>query len=145
MRINYLSIGICASAVVLAIGLANAAAPTPGVTVKDATGTSYTGDATAGERTFRQCATCHKIEAGKHAIGPSLFGLIGRKAGTVAGYTFSGPMKASGLTWTEQTLFDFLENPRSKVVGSKMTFGGLKKPQDRANVIAYIKKASAPK
>ena len=145
MRINYLSIGLCASAVALALGLANAAAPAPGVTVKDAAGTSYTGDATAGERTFRQCATCHKLEAGKQAIGPSLFGVIGRKAGTLAGYTYSGPMKNSGLTWTEQTLFDFLENPRGKIAGTKMTFGGLKKPQDRANVIAFIKKATAHK
>ncbi len=140
------ALGVTAALVALTMGAALAAAPVPAPTViKDATGATFTGDATAGESTFRQCAACHKIEVGKNGIGPSLHGVSGRKAGTVPGYNFSGPMKNSKLTWDDQTLADYLENPRKKVVGTKMTYAGLRKPQDRANVIAYIKKASAPK
>ncbi len=147
MRSLIAGFGLGVSLVTLAIGAAVAAsapAPTPTV-IKDATGATFTGDATAGENSFRQCAACHKIEVGKNGIGPSLHGVVGRKAGTLAGYNFSGPMKNSGLTWNEQTLSEYLENPRKKVAGTKMTYAGMRKPQDRANVIAYIKKASAPK
>lgn len=132
------------SGLVLASGLAVAAPPTA-TTIKDATGATFTGDATAGEKTFRQCAACHKIEAGKNGIGPSLNGVAGRKAGTGAGYNYSGPMKNANLIWNDQTLADYLENPRKKVPGTKMTFAGLRKPQDRANVIAYMKKAGGAK
>ena len=146
MRKSPLTLGATAALVALSIGAALAAAPAPAPTViKDATGAKFTGDATAGEATFRQCAACHKIEVGKNGIGPSLHGVAGRKAGSLAGYNFSGPMKNSNLTWDDQTLADYLENPRKKVAGTKMTYAGLRKPQDRANVIAYIKKASAPK
>lgn len=145
MRKSPLTLGATAALVALSIGAALAAAPAPAPTViKDATGAKFTGDATAGEATFRQCAACHKIEVGKNGIGPSLHGVAGRKAGSLAGYNFSGPMKNSNLTWDDQTLADYLENPRKKVAGTKMTYAGLRKPQDRANVIAYIKKASAP-
>lgn len=137
------AISIGAATMALAIGAAFAAAPAApaAVVIKDATGASFTGDATAGERTFAQCRACHKVEADKNGIGPSLFGVVGRKAGTATGYNYSGAMKNSGLTWTEQTLADYLENPRKKVPGTKMTYAGLSKPQDRANVIAYLKKA----
>ena len=146
MRKLSLALGVNAALVALTMSAALAAAPAPAPTViKDATGATFTGDATAGENTFRQCAACHKIEVGKNGIGPSLHGVAGRKAGSLAGYNFSGPMKNSKLTWDDQTLADYLENPRKKVVGTKMTYAGLRKPQDRANVIAYIKKASAPK
>jgi cytochrome c len=146
MRKLSFALGVNAALVALTMSAALAAAPAPAPTViKDATGATFTGDATAGENTFRQCAACHKIEVGKNGIGPSLHGVAGRKAGSLAGYNFSGPMKNSKLTWDDQTLADYLENPRKKVVGTKMTYAGLRKPQDRANVIAYLKKASAPK
>lgn len=125
--------------------VAGLAAANPATTIKDATGATFTGDAAAGERTFRNCAACHKMEPGKHGIGPSLHGIAGKKAGSVAGYNASGQMKKSGLVWNDQNLADYLENPRKKVPGTKMTYAGLRKPQDRANVIAYIKKASGTK
>lgn len=146
MRSLPIAFGIGASIVALALGAATAAPPAPKpTTIKDSTGATFTGDATAGEKANRQCVACHKIEVGKNGIGPSLHGVVGRKAGSLAGYNFSGPMKKSGLTWNEQTLSEYLENPRKKIPGTKMTYAGMRKPQDRANVIAYIKKASLPK
>jgi cytochrome c len=139
MRNLFVAVGIGAATLTLALNAAYAAAPAA-VVIKDATGASFTGDATPGERTFAQCKTCHSVQAGENRIGPSLFGVIGRKAGIAPNYNYSGAMKNSGLTWTEQTLADYLENPRKKVTGTKMTFAGLSKPQDRANVIAYLKK-----
>lgn len=126
-------------------GLASAAtvAPPAAVVVKDAKGVAYTGNATGGENTFKQCALCHSAKAGENKIGPTLFGIVGRKAGTSAGYNFSPANKASGITWSEQALFDYLENPRAKMPGTKMGYAGLKKPQDRANLIAYLKTLKA--
>lgn len=138
------AISIGAATMALAVGVAFAAAPAApaAVVIKDSAGASFTGDATAGERTFAQCKACHKIEAGKNGIGPSLHGIVGRKAGSLTDYNYSGAMKNSGLTWNEQTLADYLENPRKKVQGTKMTFAGLAKAQDRANVVAYLKNAA---
>jgi len=146
MRKYPFALGASAVIVALTMGAAHAAPPAPAPTViKDATGAKFTGDATAGEKAYRTCVACHKIEVGKNGIGPSLHGVSGRKAGSLAGYNFSGPMKNSKLTWDDQTFSDYLENPRKKIPGTKMTYAGMRKPQDRANVIAYIKKASAPK
>lgn len=115
---------------------AAAPAAAPGATLQFA---SFTGDATAGQRTFAQCRTCHAIEAGVNRVGPSLHGVVGRASGMVPGYNYSVANKTSGHTWDEQTLFDYLENPRAYIPGTKMSFVGLKNPQDRANVIAYLK------
>jgi cytochrome c len=97
------------------------------------------GDAVAGAKTFVQCKACHVTTAGVNRIGPSLHAVVGRKAGTAPGYTYSAANKSSGLTWTEAELFTYLEAPRKVVPGTKMSFAGLKAPQDRANVIAYLK------
>ncbi len=127
---------VCAS---VAAAATPPAAPAP-VVIKDAAGTSYTGDATAGQTKFTACAICHSVKAGENKIGPSLFGVVGRKAGMVPGYSYTPANKNSGLTWTAQVLADYLENPRVKIPGTKMSYAGLKKPQDRANVIAYLAK-----
>jgi len=100
-------------------------------------------DPAKGEKIFAKCKACHTIEAGKNKIGPSLAGLIGRKAGTAEGYNYSDAMKNSGLVWNEDTLFKYLENPRGVVPGTKMVFPGVKDAQDRADVIAYLKQATA--
>src|SRR5262245_10071559 len=100
-------------------------------------------DPAKGEKIFAKCKACHTIEAGKNKIGPSLAGLIGRKAGTAEGYSYSDAMKNSGLVWDEDTLFKYLENPRGVVPGTKMIFPGVKDAQDRADLIAYLKQATA--
>jgi cytochrome c len=107
--------------------------------VKDASGAQLSGDPTRGERVFRQCQTCHVTDAGVNKVGPSLHGIIGRKAGTVAGFRYSNANKNSGITWTEQELYSYLENPRAKVPGTIMSFVGLRDSQQRADVIAYLK------
>lgn len=96
------------------------------------------GDPAAGEKTFNQCKACHTIEAGKNRVGPSLHGVVGRKAGSVEGFAYSPAMKASGITWTSEALDKYLADPKGAIPGNKMAFAGLKKPEDRANVIAYL-------
>ena len=100
---------------------------------------SYTGDAAKGKVDFLQCQTCHSIEAGVNKIGPSLHGVVGRKASTIAGFNYSAANHASGITWTEEKLFQYLEKPQRVVPGTKMTFAGFSDPQKRADVIAYLK------
>lgn len=96
------------------------------------------GDAAAGKTIFARCAICHSVAPGENRLGPTLAGIVGRKAGTVAGYNFSPAMKNSGVTWTSAALDAYLANPRGVLPGVKMIFAGLPKPEDRANVIAYL-------
>lgn len=98
---------------------------------------SFTGDATKGGVVFLQCKTCHELD--KNKIGPQLHGVIGRKAGTIAGFSYSDANKNSGITWTPEKLFQYLEKPQRIVPGTKMTFAGLSDAQKRADVIAYLK------
>lgn len=88
---------------------------------------------------FMQCATCHAVEMGKHGVGPSLAGVFGSKAGAAAGYDFSEPMKASGLTWDDKTLDAYLTNPMKTIPGTRMTYAGMADPAKRKEVIDYIK------
>lgn len=103
---------------------------------------SFKGDATAGKADFAICLTCHAIEAGVNKIGPSLHGVVGRKAGSIAGFAYSAANKNSGITWTPEKLFQYLEAPQRVVPGTKMTYTGLKEPQKRADVIAYLQTQS---
>lgn len=100
---------------------------------------SLTGDAANGEKVFGQCRACHVAEAGVNRIGPSLWALVGRTAGSIEGFKYSPANKNSGLVWSEEQLFTYLEAPQRTIPGTYMAFGGLKKPQDRADVIAYLK------
>ena len=100
---------------------------------------SYTGDAAAGKTAFITCQTCHAIEVGVNRIGPSLHGVVGRKAGSVAGFAYSTANSGSGITWTPEKLFQYLENAQRVVPGTKMSFASLPDPQKRADVIAYLK------
>ncbi len=97
------------------------------------------GDAARGEKVFNQCKICHSVEKGKNMIGPSLAGVVGRKAGSEPGFKYSDAMAKSGITWTPENLEKYLKNPREMVPGNKMTFAGLKKEDDIENVIAYLK------
>jgi cytochrome c len=99
------------------------------------------GDAAAGEKVFNKCKACHTVEAGKNKVGPSLHAIIGRAPASVEGFNYSKAMKefASGHTWDEETLNQYLEAPKKMVPGTKMAFVGLKKEDDREDVIAYLK------
>ncbi len=99
------------------------------------------GDPAKGKKVFNKCKACHLIDKEKNRVGPHLKGVIGRKAGDVAGYKYSKAMMASGLTWDDATLDKYLAAPKKLIKGTKMAFPGLKKETDRANVIAYIKQA----
>lgn len=88
---------------------------------------------------FNQCKACHKVEAGKHGVGPSLAGVYGAKAGHAEGYKYSDNHKASGLTWDDANLAKYLADPKGTIPGNKMAFAGLKKPEDVAAVVDYIK------
>lgn len=99
---------------------------------------SLTGDAAAGEKAFAQCKSCHSADEGVNKIGPSLAGVVGRKAGSVADYSYSEANINSGLTWTEEQLYDYLEDPQRVVPKTKMIFPGIKDSQKRADVIAYL-------
>lgn len=100
---------------------------------------SFTGDATAGKRVFVKCLACHVVAEGQNRVGPSLYGIIGRPAGSIAGFNYSAANKSSGITWTEQVMFEYLKNPQAYIPGTKMVFPGLPSGQDRADVIAYLK------
>ena len=107
-------------------------------------GSAYAeGDAAKGEAVFRQCKVCHAVGPGaKAGVGPEQNGVVGSKAGTRPGYSYSAAMKEAGekgTVWTEENLDKYLENPKALVPGTKMVYPGLKKPEDRQNVIAYLK------
>ena len=100
------------------------------------------GDPVRGEQVYHRCQGCHSID--RNRIGPMHKGLFGRKAGTVPDFDYSDAMKSSGIVWTEITLDQFLQGPRKMVPGTKMTFIGLPKAQDRADLIAYLMVATKP-
>ena len=96
-------------------------------------------DAAAGEKSFAVCRACHQIgPTAKNAVGPVLNGVVGRKAGTYAGYNYSPANKDSGITWTPEELDKYLTSPQTVVPHTKMIFPGLKDAQKRKDVIAYL-------
>ncbi len=103
-------------------------------------GSAWAQDAAAGEKAFVVCRVCHQIgPTAKNGVGPSLNGVVGRKAGTYQGFNYSAANKNSNLTWDEATLETYLQNPQSLVKGTKMTFAGLKDPKAVKDVIAFLK------
>ncbi|MGX5802453.1 c-type cytochrome [Bradyrhizobium sp. Arg314] len=103
---------------------------------------AYAQDIEAGRTVFKKCATCHNAESDVNKIGPTLKGVVGRRAGSTAGSSFSQALKdagANGLVWDEASLAEFLASPKTKVPGNKMAFAGLKNSDDVKNVIAYLK------
>ncbi len=100
---------------------------------------SRAADAAAGQAVFKvQCGICHSPLPGKNIVGPCLFGVIGRKSGTVEGFHYSAANKAADITWTPDVLDKYLESPKSVVPGTTMPYPGLKDDAKRADVIAYL-------
>ena len=100
------------------------------------------GDAKSGQTVFLQCKACHSLDAGKNGIGPSLHGLFGRKSGTAPNYNYSDAMKKADITWSADTLFKYLADPKAFVPGDKMSFPGVKDEQKRRDVIVYLEEAT---
>ena len=100
---------------------------------------AFTGDAVAGKKVFIKCLACHSVTQGQNKVGPSLYGIVGRPAGSIAGFNYSAANKNSGITWTEDVMFAYLKAPQQYIKGTKMVFPGLPSGQDRADVIAYLK------
>jgi cytochrome c len=100
------------------------------------------GDAARGEKKFGDCAACHRLEAGANNVGPSLHGVFGRKAGEIADFRYSPAMKRSAIVWTPETLDKFISEPQAMVPANRMPYAGMASAGDRADLIAYLAKAS---
>lgn len=101
------------------------------------------GDPAAGEKVFRKCATCHEVKQEKNKVGPHLVGIIGRQSGSVEDFKYSDAMKNANITWNEETISEYVKNPKTYVEGNRMIFAGLKKDEEVADLIAYLKQATA--
>lgn len=100
------------------------------------------GDAALGAKVFNKCKTCHENEKGVNRVGPTLKGVVGRKTGTVEGFKYSEAMAKKGTegqVWDEATLTAYITDPKGFIPGNKMSFPGIKKPEELADLIAYLK------
>ncbi len=122
-----------------AAGSAKAAGPEPILAMIAA------ADIERGKTVAKACAACHSFDSGgKNGVGPNLYGVLGRKKDSVAGYSYSGSLAKQGNgTWTYTELAHFLWKPKAYASGTKMTYAGIKKPEDRAAVIAYLRTLAA--
>ncbi|RXT48878.1 c-type cytochrome [Bradyrhizobium betae] len=116
---SFASLTFAAIAIVCSTGLAHA-----------------TGNVARGQTLYKGCADCHSIN--ENAVGPMHKGVVGRKAGSVPGYDYSPDLKSSGIVWTEDNLDKWLAGPQAMVAETKMFFD-VPDPQDRADIIAYLK------
>src|SRR5215469_6316949 len=115
------------AAVIVSLGLAGFIQP------------ARAADPAAGKSVFNSyCSICHAAQPGRNMVGPSLFGVVGRKTGSVPGFHYSPANQAANLTWDEATLDKYLQSPRSVIPGTTMTYGGLKDDTNRADLIAYL-------
>lgn len=119
---------------------APAAAPTPQL---DLGALLSAADADKGRQTAQVCTSCHTFEqGGQDRMGPNLWGVVGRKVASHPGFAYSGALAAQGGAWTYERLDHWLTNPPKAVPGTKMAFAGLHKPEDRANVLAFLRTLS---
>ena len=98
----------------------------------------FTGDAAAGETVFAQCRACHVVDPGVNRTGPTLHNIVGAEAGHIEGFNYTDANANSGIVWTPEKLFQYLERPQRIIPGTRMAFAGLSDPQDRADLIAYL-------
>ena len=123
-------------------GLKKALLAVAGILVLFASGPLSAADAAKGKKLFNKCKACHSLEAGKNKIGPHINGVFGRAAGSVEGFKYSKAMMDSGLVWDKETLDAYLAKPKELVPGTKMAFPGMKKEQQRQDLIAYLEEAT---
>jgi cytochrome c len=104
---------------------------------------SYAADLAAGQQMFARCRICHTLAAGApSAVGPNLHGLFGRKAGSLNDFDYSPAMKASGITWDDDTLAKYLRDPKGFIPGNRMAFPGIEDKKELADLIAYLRQAA---
>lgn len=123
-------------ALLLALGIGIAAT---GAASAQGTG----GDPASGEKLYKRCQACHVVDKPTNRVGPHLVGVFGRKAGGLEDYKYSDALKKADVTWDEGTLDKWLEDPKGYIPGNKMAYPGMKKPEERADIIAYLKQATA--
>eukprot|EP01026_Neomeris_dumetosa_P000330 TRINITY_DN10082_c0_g1_i2.p1 TRINITY_DN10082_c0_g1~~TRINITY_DN10082_c0_g1_i2.p1 ORF type:complete len:179 (+),score=29.23 TRINITY_DN10082_c0_g1_i2:506-1042(+) len=119
----------------------------PAVVIAAAVGAMLPGgvsaaDAEAGEKVFRKCKACHVVDKEQNRVGPHLVGIVGRQSASVDGFKYSDAMKSADIVWTEENIDAYLEKPKDFIKGNRMAFAGLRKEEDRADVIEYLKSAS---
>jgi cytochrome c len=116
----------------------------PALTLAISSGAALTQDISAGETSFRKCQPCHDVgENARNKLGPPLNDLDGRKAGTVADYTYNEGIKNSGLTWGEETFREYVKDPRGKIPDTKMFFVGIKDDKELGDLWVYLKQFTA--
>ena len=115
-----------------------------GVLVAGSHVSSAAADPVVGKKVFEQCAACHSLEKDVNKVGPSLYGIVGRRPGTIADYDYSKWMVRFGQSrvWDEELLIRYLGSPQRVVIGTKMPFPGLPERKDRADVVDYLKSLS---
>jgi cytochrome c2 len=112
------------------------------VTLASAPVLAQEGDPAAGEKVFNKCRACHVLDEERNRVGPYLLGVFGRPAGTAEGFKYSPAMKDSGIVWNEETIAEYVADPRAYVPGNRMAFPGLKEEEDITNLLAYLKEAT---
>jgi cytochrome c len=112
---------------------------TVGLALAALSSSARAADPAAGKSVFNSyCLICHSVQPGKNMVGPSLFGVVGRKTGSVPGFHYSPANQGANLTWDAATLDKYLQSPRTVIPGTTMTYGGLKDDTKRADLIAYL-------
>ena len=96
------------------------------------------GDAARGEKRYEECVACHALEKDKESVGPSLYGVFGRKAGEGADFRYSPALKRSGITWDQASIDTFIADPQATVPGNRMPYAGIADAAARADLIAYL-------
>jgi cytochrome c len=110
-----------------------------GLLLAGSTTAALAADPVAGEKIFKtQCSICHAVVAGENRIGPTLFGVVGRRAGSVPGFNYTADHKKLGIAWDAATLDKYLTNPRAMVPDTSMVYAGLKDDAERADLVAYL-------